>query len=47
MRTLITGAFSGTPDQLIDDLVNKIKLLNGFEANELFDVIRSKVLLCT
>ena len=41
LRTLITGAFSGTPDQLIDDLVNKIKLLNGFEANELFDVIRS------
>ena len=42
LRTLIAGAFSGTPDQLIDDLVNKIKQLKCFDANELFEVIRSK-----
>ncbi len=42
LRSLITGAFSGTPDQLIDDLVSKIKQSSGFEVNELFDVIRSK-----
>lgn len=42
LRSLLAGAFSGTPDQLIDDLVAKIKQLEGFEVNELFDVIRSK-----
>ncbi len=42
LRSLLAGAFSGTPDQLIDDLVTKIKQLGGFDANELFDVIRSK-----
>ena len=42
LRSLLTGAFSGTPDQLIDDLVSKIKSVNGFDVNELFDVIRSK-----
>lgn len=42
LRTLLTGAFSGTSDQFIDDLVNKIKQLKGFEADELFDVFRSK-----
>jgi uncharacterized protein with ParB-like and HNH nuclease domain len=42
LRALISGAFSGTPDQLIDDCVGKIRELNGFDLNHLFDVIRSK-----
>lgn len=42
LRSLLAGAFSGTPDQLIDDLVTKIKQTGGFDVNELFDVIRSK-----
>ena len=42
LRSLLAGAFSGTPDQLIDDLVAKIKAVNGFDVNELFEVIRSK-----
>jgi hypothetical protein len=42
LRSLLTGAFSGTPDQLIDDLVAQIKQLQGFDTNDLFDVIRSK-----
>ena len=42
LRSLLTGAFSGTPDQLIDDLVEKIKQSGGFDVNEVFDVIRSK-----
>ena len=42
LRSLLAGAFSGTPDQLIDDLVTKIKQSAAFDVNELFDVIRSK-----
>lgn len=42
LRSLLTGAFSGTPDQLIDDCVTKIKELKGFDATEMFGVIRSK-----
>jgi len=42
LRSLLTGAFSGTPDQLIDDSVSKIKQIQGFDANDLFDVIRAK-----
>jgi uncharacterized protein with ParB-like and HNH nuclease domain len=42
LRSLLAGAFSGTPDQLIDDCVSKIKQSSGFKAEELFDVIRSK-----
>jgi hypothetical protein len=42
LRSLLAGAFSGTPDQLIDDLVAKIKQIGGFEINEIFEVIRSK-----
>jgi hypothetical protein len=42
LRSLLAGAFSGTPDQLIDDLVAKIKQIRGFEINEIFEVIRSK-----
>ena len=42
LRSLLAGAFSGTPDQLIDDLVAKVKQIRGFEINEIFEVIRSK-----
>jgi uncharacterized protein with ParB-like and HNH nuclease domain len=42
LRTLISGAFSGTPDQLIDDCVGKIKERNGFDMNYLFDAVRLK-----
>jgi hypothetical protein len=41
LRALISGAFSGTPDQLIDDCVGKIKEQKGF-LNHLFDAVRSK-----
>lgn len=42
LRSLITGAFSYIPDQVIDDLVAKIKQTERFDADELFEVIRSK-----
>lgn len=41
LRALLAGAFSGTPDQLIDDIVNKIKELKSFDVQEMFGVIRS------
>ena len=41
LRSLLAGAFSGTPDQLIDDLVTKLKELKAFDLNEVFGVIRS------
>jgi len=42
LRSLISGAFSGTPDQLIDDCVNKIKKLKSLDVNHMFDAIRSR-----
>lgn len=42
LRTLISGAFSGTPDQLIDDCVEKIKEQKDFNVEHIFDVIRTK-----
>jgi uncharacterized protein with ParB-like and HNH nuclease domain len=42
IRSLLTGAFSGTPDQLIDDSVAKIKESGSFDAGALFEVIRSQ-----
>ena len=42
LRALLSGAFSGTPDQLIDDCVVKIKEQKGFNVSHIFDVIRSK-----
>jgi len=42
LRSLLTGAFSGTPDQIIDDLVNRIRQRQDFDVEELLDVIRSK-----
>jgi hypothetical protein len=42
LRSLLAGAFSGTPDQLIDDGVNKIKATGGFDCDALLGVIREK-----
>lgn len=42
LRTSLAGAFGGTPDQLIDDCVSKIKATGGFDCNTLFGVIREK-----
>jgi hypothetical protein len=42
LRSLVAGAFSGMPDQLIDQLVQKINSTKTFELDALFDVIRSK-----
>jgi hypothetical protein len=41
LRSLLAGAFSGTPDQLIDDLVTKLRELKAFDIKEVFGVIRS------
>ena len=41
LRSLLAGAFSGTPDQLIDDLVTKLKELKAFDLNQIIGVIRS------
>jgi hypothetical protein len=41
LRALLAGAFSGTPDQLIDDLVTKLNELKVFDLREIFGVIRS------
>lgn len=42
LRSSLAGAFGGTPDQLIDDLVKKLKDLGKFDVTEVFGVIRSK-----
>ncbi len=42
LRSLITGAFSGTPDQLIDDCVKRINEIKSFSDTQMFDVIRSR-----
>lgn len=42
LRSLISGAFSGSPDQLIDDCVEKIKKQNGFDINDMFESVRSR-----
>lgn len=42
LRSSLAGAFSGTPDQLIDDLVKELKISGCFKLNEVFGVIRSK-----
>jgi uncharacterized protein DUF262/uncharacterized protein DUF1524 len=41
LRSLLAGAFSGTPDQLIDDIVARVDDLKAFDVNEMFGVIRS------
>ncbi len=42
VRVALTGAFSGTPDQVIDGIVDKLRELQGFDLAEVFGVIRSK-----
>ncbi len=39
LRTLITGAFSGNPDNLIDRCTKKIKEINNFDVKQIFNVI--------
>ena len=41
LRSSLAGAFSGTPDQLIDEIVRKIVDLKAFDVNEVFGVMRS------
>lgn len=41
LRTFITGAFSGNPDNLIDKLTRKIKEFEEFDVKQLFSVIRA------
>jgi hypothetical protein len=41
LRTMLTGAFSGTPDNLIDRCVKSIDEHAGFDVDEIFHVIRS------
>lgn len=38
----MAGAFSGSPDQLIDDCVKRIKELETVSDIQMFDVIRSR-----
>jgi hypothetical protein len=42
IRASLAGAFSGQPDQLIDDLTNGIKATGQFDLQEAFGIIRSK-----
>ncbi len=42
LRSLLVAAFSGRPDQLIDDSVVAIKQTGGFDADQLFDVMRAQ-----
>ncbi|MCG3777259.1 MAG: hypothetical protein JW395_4135 [Nitrospira sp.] len=42
LRSLLAGAFGGTPDQMIDDLVNRLKEIKTFDITEVFGVVRSK-----
>lgn len=41
VRTALSGAFGGTPDQLIDVLVKKLSELRHFDLTEVFGVIRA------
>lgn len=42
LRCLLAGAFSGYPDALLDAMVVKIDQIRGFNADDLYDVIRSQ-----
>jgi hypothetical protein len=42
LRSSLAGAFGGTPDQLIDDLVREINRTQNFELKEAFGIIRSQ-----
>lgn len=41
LRTLITGSFSGTPDNLIDKSTKKIEETESFSVKEIFGIIRA------
>jgi hypothetical protein len=41
LRVSLSGAFSGTSDQIIDDCVEEIHKQKGFDVDHLFEVIRS------
>lgn len=41
IRTLLTGAFSGLPDQLIDNIVARLREDRDFQVDHVFDVIRA------
>ena len=41
LRTLITGAFSGNPDNLIDRITKEIKLKDEFIVEDIYGIIRS------
>lgn len=41
LRVLITGAFSGNPDYLIDSVVKSIQETNDFNLSEIYGVIRA------
>lgn len=40
LRVLLTGAFSGRPDGLIDKVVNEIRESGAFRTNQIFGIIR-------
>lgn len=40
LRTMLTGAFSGTPDNLIDRCVKLIQEQSAFDVEEMFQIIR-------
>ena len=42
LRSSLAGAFGGTPDQLIDDLVREINRAEEFDLKEAFGIIRSQ-----
>jgi hypothetical protein len=42
LRVLISGAYGGTPDQLIDDTVAKIADRKAFDIADAFEAVRSK-----
>ena len=42
VRAALAGAFSGTPDQMIDSIVDKLKELKGFDLGEIFGVMRTR-----
>jgi hypothetical protein len=42
LRTSLAGAFSGSPDSLIDQCIKKIDEIKTFEVNEVFGLIRSE-----
>lgn len=42
LRSSLAGAFSGTPDQLIDDIVRELRAQADFNVDAVFEVIRSK-----